>query len=101
MDMLWQEGGRARTSLEACYSLCILIETCSKNVAEYNALLIGILVVREVGVNNLEAYDDSMLVVNQVRREYVVWHEDLIPYYEAVSKMENKFKNSYLGYLPC
>jgi len=34
----------------------------------------------EIGVKNLEAYGDSKLIVNQVRREYEVRHEDLVPY---------------------
>lgn len=55
----------------------------SNNIAEYNALLISMEVSRKVGSKNLEAYGDSMLIVNQVRREYEAWLEDVIPYYEA------------------
>ena len=36
----------------------------------------------EIGVKNLEAYDDSKLIVNQVRGEYEVRHEDLVPLIE-------------------
>jgi len=31
----------------------------------------------EIGVKNLEAYGDSKLIINQVRGEYEVQHEDL------------------------
>ena len=37
----------------------------------------------EIEVKNLEAYGDSKLIVNQVRREYDVRHEDLVPYHNA------------------
>ena len=57
-----------------------LTEPCSNNVAEYNALLIGMQLADEIGVKNLEAYGDSKLIVNQVRGEYEVRHEDLVPY---------------------
>src|SRR4051812_12320491 len=63
-----------------------LMEPCSNNVTEYNVILIGLEVAKEVGARKLEAYGDSMLIVNQVRQEYEVRHEDLIPYYEAASK---------------
>ena len=43
-----------------------LTEPYSNNVAEYNALLIGMQIVDEIGVKNLEAYGDSKLIVNQV-----------------------------------
>jgi len=42
-----------------------LTESCSNNVAEYNALLIGIQIVDEIGVKNLEVYDDSKLIVTK------------------------------------
>ena len=62
-----------------------LTEPCSNNVAEYNALLIGMQLADEIGVKNLEAYGDSKLIVSQVRGEYEVRHEDLVPYYNATS----------------
>ena len=41
-----------------------LTESCSNNVAEYNALLIGLQIAKELRVQYLEAYDDSKLIVN-------------------------------------
>lgn len=55
-----------------------LMVFCSNSVAEYHALLIGLKVTREVGARNLEAYDDPMIIVSQVRKEYKFLHEDLI-----------------------
>jgi len=49
-----------------------LTEPCSNNIAEYNTLLIGIQLAKEIGVKNLKAYIDSKLIVNQLRREYEV-----------------------------
>ena len=42
----------------------LLIEPCSNNVAEYNALLVGMQLAEEIRVKNLEAYGDSKLIVN-------------------------------------
>ena len=75
-------------------------EHCSNNVAEYNALLIGLQLAHEMGVRYLEAYGDSKLIVNQVKGEYEVRHEDLVPYYHAVIKIANSFDRFYIGMCP-
>jgi len=56
---------------------------CSNNVAEYNTLLISLHLARQMGIQYLEAYSDSKLIVNQIKVEYEVRHEDLIPYHKA------------------
>ena len=33
----------------------------------------------EIGIKHLETYDDSKLIINQVRGDYEVQHEDLVP----------------------
>ena len=42
----------------------LLTEPCSNNVLEYNALLIGMQLPKEIGVKNLKVCDDSKLIVN-------------------------------------
>ena len=64
-----------------------LTELCSYNVAEYNAPLIGIQLAKEIGVKNLETYSDSKLIFNQVRGEYEIRQEDLVPYHNATINM--------------
>jgi len=76
-----------------------LMEPCSNNVAKYNALLIGLQLAHEMGVRYLEAYGDSKMIVNQVKGEYEVRHEDLVPYYHAVIKIANSFDGIYLGHV--
>jgi len=78
-----------------------LTELCSNNVAEYNALLIGMQIADEICVKNLEAYGDSTLIVNQVRGEYEDRHKDLVPYYNATIHMAERFKNFYIDHVPC
>ena len=52
-----------------------------------------------MGVRYLEAYGDPKLIINQVKGEYEVQHEDLAPYYHAVIKMANSFDSFYIGYV--
>jgi len=77
-----------------------LTEPGSNNVAKYNALLIGIQIADENGVKNLKVYGDSKLIVNQVRGEYEVKHEDLVPYYNATIFMAERFGNFYINHMP-
>ena len=77
-----------------------LTEPFSNNVAEHNALLIGMQIADEIGVKNLEAYGDSKLIVKQVRGEYEVRHEDLVPYFNATISMAERFGNFYINHIP-
>jgi len=60
-----------------------LIESYCNNVTEYNALLTGLQLAQQMGVQYLEAYDDSKLIVNQIKGEYEIHQEDLIPYHRV------------------
>jgi len=53
----------------------------------------------EIGVKNLKAYDDSKLIVNQVRGEYEVGHEDFVSYHNATIYMVEKFRNFYIDHV--
>ena len=72
------------------------MEPCSNNVAEYNALLIGLQLAQQMGVWYFEAYGDSKLIINQVKGEYEVHHEDLIPYHHATIQLANMFDGFYI-----
>ena len=76
-----------------------MTESCSNNVVKYNALLIGLQLAHEMEVHYLEAYGDSKLIVNQVKGEYKVRHEDLVPYYHAVIKIANLLDGFYIGHM--
>ena len=68
-------------------------------MSEYNALLIGLQLAHEMGVHYLEAYGDSKLIVNQVKGEYEVRHEDLMPYYHTVIELANLFEGFYIKHV--
>ncbi|KAA0041945.1 uncharacterized protein E5676_scaffold306G001560 [Cucumis melo var. makuwa] len=66
-----------------------LAELCSNNVAEYQALIIGLQIALEIGVSFIEIYGDSKLIINQLSLQYDVKHEDLKPYFAyALSTMD-------------
>jgi ribonuclease HI len=43
---------------------------CTNNQTEYQALLFGLIMLCSMGVKHVEAYGDSLLVVQQVAREF-------------------------------
>ena len=54
--------------------------------------------VEEIDVKHLKTYSDSKLV-NQVRGEYKVRHEDLVSYHNTAVNMTEKFKNFYINHV--
>jgi len=76
-----------------------LTEPCSNNITEYNALIISLQLAYEMGIRYLEVYADSKLIDNQVKGEYEVRHEDLVPYHHAIIKMANSFDSVYISHL--
>jgi len=76
-----------------------LTESFSSNVAGYNALLIGIQLAQQMGLQYLEACGDSKLIISQVKGEYEVRHEDLIPYHHATIKLADSFDGFYISHL--
>ncbi|KAA0057497.1 malonyl CoA-acyl carrier protein transacylase [Cucumis melo var. makuwa] len=59
----------------------VLAELCSNNVAEYQALIIGLQMALEIEVLFIEIYGDSKLIINQLSLQYDEKHEDLKPYF--------------------
>jgi len=81
-------------------SSCILTDgTLSNNLAEYNALLISLHLAQQMGVWYLKAYGDSKLIINQVKGEYEVHHEDLISYHHATIQFANTFEGFYISHV--
>jgi len=78
----------------------LLAESCSNTVEEYNALLIDMQLAEEIGVKHLEAYGDLKLIVNPVRGEYGVRHENLVPYHNATNNMAEKLGIFYINHVP-
>jgi len=47
-------------------------------------------------VRYLEAYGDFKLIINQVKGDYEVRHEELIPYHHASIQLANTFEGLYI-----
>jgi ribonuclease HI len=72
------------------YVFQILFEV-SNNEAEYEALLHGLRLVVSLGIKRLIIYNDSLLVVQQVNKEWDVNKDTMDAYVAEIRKLENKF----------
>ncbi|XP_062116114.1 uncharacterized protein LOC133830173 [Humulus lupulus] len=81
------------------YSLHILT-ICTHNVAEYEALIIGLKIALEIKIQSLEVFGDSLLVIKQMSGEFAVRHENLIPYHEKAKYLLAQFQEITLNHIP-
>jgi len=72
----------------------------TNNVAEWQALLIGLRRARELGVDTIAVRMDSELVVRQVTGVYRVKHEALIPIAGKVKTLLREFRSSDIRHVP-
>jgi ribonuclease HI len=72
------------------YVLQILWEV-SNNEAEYEALLHGLRLAISLGIKRLLVYGNSLLVIQQVNKEWDCNKETIDTYVQEVRKLENKF----------
>ncbi|XP_074266119.1 uncharacterized protein LOC141588585 [Silene latifolia] len=77
-----------------------LTQLCSNNMAEYQALILGLQMAIEIGVRDMDIYGDAKLVVNQVLGEFEVKKEDLIPYHQQALQLLNQLDDIHVGHVP-
>ena len=69
------------------------VATSTNNQAEYQALIKGLELLKEVHVDAVEIFGDSMLVINQLAEIYECRSEVLITYYEKCAQLLREFKD--------
>jgi len=63
----------------------------SNNEAEYEALLHGLRLAISLGIKRLLVYSDSLLIVQQIKKERDINKETMDAYVAEIRKLENKF----------
>ncbi|XP_072074369.1 uncharacterized protein [Arachis hypogaea] len=72
----------------------------SNNQAEYEALLGGLILAREVGASRLEVCSDSQVVTSQVNRTYQARDSLLQKYLEKVKELSKQFEEVTIQHVP-
>jgi ribonuclease HI len=71
----------------------------SNNVAEYEALVMGLRIAIELGVRHLDIRGDSQLVIDQVMKNSSCRDPKMEAYYEEVRCLESKFHGLELNHI--
>jgi len=77
-----------------------IVATSTNNQADYQALIKGLELLKEVRVDAVEIFGDSMLVINQLARIYECRSEVLIAYYERSIQLLKEFMDFRLEHIP-
>jgi ribonuclease HI len=78
----------------------ILFEV-SNNEAEYEVLLHRLRLAVSLGIKRLLVYGDSLLVVQQVNKEWDVNKDTMDAYVAEICKLENKFSGLEIHHMIC
>ncbi|KAI3465911.1 hypothetical protein Pfo_022574 [Paulownia fortunei] len=77
-----------------------LIQNCSNNVAEYQALILGLEMAVDIKQLHLKVYGDSKLVVNQLLGLYEVKKPELLPYFNYVRRLIGWLGDVIIKHIP-
>ncbi|GJY79880.1 reverse transcriptase domain-containing protein, partial [Tanacetum coccineum] len=72
----------------------------TNNEAEYEALIVGLRIAEQMGVNNLQENVDSRLVANQVNGSYIVKESGMVQYLDKVKTLAKSFKEFSIKQIP-
>ena len=73
---------------------------CTNNVAEYEALVLGLKVLKDLQARKVYIYGDSELIINQVKGRYQAKHPRLRSYIDLVLDLLESFKEYHLSVIP-
>ncbi|XP_075076412.1 uncharacterized protein LOC142163061 [Nicotiana tabacum] len=77
-----------------------LTQLCSNNVAEYQALILGLEMAVEMKRLQFQAFGDSPLVVNQLLDSYDVKKPELRPYHDYAKKLIGWLSDVTIQHVP-
>ncbi len=72
----------------------------TNNVAEYQALLLGLQLARNLGVRNIQVLADSELLVRQLNGQYKVKAPHLLPLWQAARRALQQFSTATIAHVP-
>ncbi|XP_074277905.1 uncharacterized protein LOC141601515 [Silene latifolia] len=76
------------------------IDGASNQKGEYEALILGMQLTLDLGIKNLQVYNDSLLIVNHVNDEYVATDSKMTAYLKVAKELKQKFKDCKLKQVP-
>ncbi|HVX56248.1 MAG TPA: reverse transcriptase-like protein [Candidatus Saccharimonadales bacterium] len=78
----------------------VYLGVTTNNVAEYTALKLALEECRRLGVRKINAYLDSLLVVNQMKGIFKIKNRDLWPIHDAIKQLATGFDKVEFSHVP-
>jgi len=79
---------------------CNYIGTATNNIAEYSGLYHGLLMCIEHGIDKIDVYGDSLLVINQMLGKWKVKSNNLTPIYQKIQSLLPQFTSISFHHIP-
>ncbi|XP_031394057.1 uncharacterized protein LOC116205565 [Punica granatum] len=74
--------------------------SCTNNVAEYEACILGLQAAIDFKVKELEVFGDSMITIFQTLGQWKTKDAKLVPYHEYLEKLAKNFEKISFTYTP-
>ncbi len=78
----------------------VYVGVTTNNQAEYTALKLGLEAALKMGAREVDAYMDSLLVVNQMRGIFKIKNRDLWPVHDAIKELVVRFAKVNFTHVP-
>ena len=72
----------------------------TNNIVEYEALILGLNVAKEMGIKGLKVFGDADLIIQQVKKTFQAKHPRLKAYKDEVWKLKDSFNIFSISYIP-
>ncbi|XP_004306255.1 PREDICTED: uncharacterized protein LOC101314018 [Fragaria vesca subsp. vesca] len=73
---------------------------CTNNQAEYEALIIGLEILLNLGVREVQIFGDSLLVINQLVEKFKCLSSSIEPYLRKAFEVLDRFDDVYIEHIP-
>jgi ribonuclease HI len=83
----------------ACLNFALESDRCTNNIAEYEAVILGLRKLRALGVTTCIVKTDSKVVADQVEKEYSAKDPTLMQYLTTIRSLEKQFKGFTLQHV--
>jgi ribonuclease HI len=82
-------------------SFALESDRCTNNIAEYEAVILGLRKLKALGITTCIIKTDSKVVAGQVEKDYSAKDPALMQYLSAVHSLEKQFKGFTLQHVDC
>lgn len=72
----------------------------TNNIAEYEALLLGLTATKDKGIRNIKVFGDADLIIQQVNKTFQAKHPRLKAHRDEVWRLKDSFDNFCISYIP-